>query len=64
MTDSKDFSNFLLQAEVENLRKRIEQLENGEVYTSLIHEIATLRAENDSLRINSVKLEDVRRILD
>lgn len=64
MITNKDFNNFLLQAQIENLKKRIEELESGEVYVALITEIGRLRAENDELKLNSLKVETIRRILE
>jgi len=58
-----DLDIYLMKSEIAYLRERIKELENGEVYTSLIKEIGSLRLELDTLRSDSVKLEDVRRIL-
>lgn len=58
-----DLDLFIMKSEIAYLKNRIEEFENGNVYTGLICEIASLRSELDSLRADSVKLEDVRRIL-
>lgn len=58
-----DLDIYLMKSEIAYLRKRIEELENGSVYTGLINEISKLRVELDAYRLDSVKLEDVRRIL-
>lgn len=58
-----DLDIFLMKSEIAYLRKRVEELENGTVYTGLINEISKLRVELDTCKAESVKLEDVRRIL-
>lgn len=59
----QDIDVFLMKSEIAYLRHRIEELESGEVYSKLISEVSKLRVENDSLRADSVKLDDVRRML-
>lgn len=58
-----DLDTFIMKSEIAYLRNRVEELENGTVYTGLIEEISALRVELDALKTDSVKLEDVRRIL-
>lgn len=58
-----DLDIYLMKSEIGYLRHRVEELENGSVYTGLIEEIGKLRVEIDVLKADSVKLEDVRRIL-
>lgn len=58
-----DLDIFIMKSEIAYLRNRIEELENGEVYTSLIREISELRVRNEMLSADSVRLEDIRRII-
>lgn len=58
-----DLDIYLMKSEIAYLRKRIDELEDGTVYTGLINEISALRVEVDTLKNDSVKLEDIRRIL-
>lgn len=59
-----DLDIYLMKSEIAYLRKRIEELESGEVYSGLIKEISLMRVELDALREDSVRLADIRRMLD
>lgn len=64
MVDSKDLDLFLKDAKIAMLEKRVEELENGTVYTSLISEMGTLRLERDLYREDSIKLNTIRGMLE
>lgn len=59
-----DLDIYLMKSEIAYLRNRVDELENGTVYTGLIKEISELRVQLDQYRIDYVKLEDVRRLLE
>lgn len=58
-----DLDIYLMKSEIAYLRNRVEELENGTIYSRLIEEISELRVRNESLSADSTKLEDIRRII-
>lgn len=64
MTDRKDLDLFLKDAKIASLEKTIEGYENGEIYSSLIKEIGTLRAERDMYKEDSIKLGLIRGMIE
>lgn len=55
---------FKMQCEIGYLQKRVEDFENGSVYTELIKQIGSLKAELDLYRRDSIKLDAIRGVLD
>lgn len=64
MSDAKDFELFLKDSEILLLKKKLEEFENGEIYCSLLREIAQIRTERDKYIEEAKMLEAVRRVIE